>query len=143
MFVVHVPKATPKAETVYPRLLRIAPLGCTAAPIHPEASMIIDYRAYTFRPGGVPTFLTMFEAEGMEVQKRILGNFIGMYRHETGPVNQVIHMWGYDNVAERERRRAELAADRGFQAYVKKARELIVEQDVRILVPAPFSPDAQ
>ncbi|MCH8930374.1 MAG: hypothetical protein IIA98_05590 [Proteobacteria bacterium] len=27
-------------------------------------------------------------------------------------------------------------------AYVTKARELIVEQDVRILVPAPFSPDA-
>jgi hypothetical protein len=105
--------------------------------------MIIDYRAYTFRPGGVPAFLAMFEAEGMEVQKRILGNFIGMYRHETGPVNQVIHMWGYDNVAERERRRSELAADPGFQAYVKKARELIVEQDVRILVPAPFSPDAQ
>ena len=105
--------------------------------------MIIDYRAYTFRPGSIPTFYEMFEKEGLEPQQRILGNFIGMYRHETGPVNQVIHMWGYDNVAERERRRAELAADRGFQAYVKKARELIVEQDVRILVPAPFSPDAQ
>ena len=66
---------------------------------------------------------------------------MGMYRHETGPVNQVIHMWGYDNVAERERRRAELVADPEFLAYVTKARDMITDQDVRILVPAPFSPD--
>ena len=103
--------------------------------------MIIDYRAYTFRPGTVPAFLDLFENEGMAVQQRILGNFIGMFRHETGPLNQVIHMWGYDNVAERERRRAECAADPGFQAYVKKARDMILEQDVRIIVPAAFSPD--
>ena len=103
--------------------------------------MIIDYRAYTFRVGTIPAFFDLFEKEGMAPQQRVLGNFMGMYRHETGPVNQVIHMWGYDNVAERERRRAELAADPGFLAYVTKARDMITDQDVRILVPAPFSPD--
>ncbi len=103
--------------------------------------MIIDCRIYTFKPGTVPQFIALFEADGMTVQKRILGNFIGMYRHETGPINQIIHMWGYDSVAERERRRGECAADPEFLAYAKKARELIVEQDVRIIIPTAGSPD--
>ena len=102
--------------------------------------MIIDYRAYTFRPGTVPTFLKMFEEEGMEVQKRILGHFVGMFRTEVGNVNEVIHMWAYENSQEREKRRAELFQDPGFDAYVRKVRELIVNQDVRILVPPAFSP---
>ena len=41
--------------------------------------MIIDYRAYTFKPGSIPTFYKMFESEGLEPQQRILGNFLGMY----------------------------------------------------------------
>ncbi|MBM3502494.1 MAG: NIPSNAP family protein [Alphaproteobacteria bacterium] len=103
--------------------------------------MVIDFRAYTFRPGGVPTFLELAEREGVPTQKRHLGNFIGMFRTEFGDINQVIHMWGYESVAERERRRALCAADPAFQAYGKKARELIVAQEVRLLVPTAFSPD--
>ena len=103
--------------------------------------MIVDYRAYTFKPGTVPVFLEMFEKEGLEVQKKILGNFLGIYRTEVGNINEVIHMWGYESVAERERRRALLFQDPGFLAYVKKARELITGQDVRILVGMPYNPD--
>jgi len=50
-------------------------------------------------------------------------------------------MWGYESLDERQRRRAECAADPDFQAYVKKAREFIVAQDVRILAPEAGTPD--
>lgn len=102
--------------------------------------MIIDYRAYTFRPGSIPTFYEMFEKEGLEPQQRILGNFLGMYRTDVGNVNEVIHMWGYENSGEKERRREELYKDPGFADYVVRARELITGQDVRTLIPAPFNP---
>ena len=88
--------------------------------------MIIDYRAYTLKVGTVPLFLKLFAEEGRDVQKRILGNFIGMFRTEIGNTNQIIHMWGYANLEERQRRRAECAADPTFLAYVKKARDYIV-----------------
>lgn len=101
--------------------------------------MIVDFRAYTFKPGTVPIFLEMFEKEGLEVQKRILGNFLGIYRTEVGNVNEVIHMFGYDSMAERERRRALLFQDAGFLDYVKRVREMITAQEVRILVAAPMS----
>ena len=84
--------------------------------------MIIDYRAYTFRPGSIPTFYEMFEKEGLEPQQRILGNFLGMYRTDVGNVNEVIHMWGYENSGEKERRRKELYKDPGFSDFVRLRR---------------------
>ena len=90
-----------------------------------EVNMIVDLRTYTLKTGTVPKFLELFENIGLPIQKRILGNFIAMFRQEFGNPNQVIHLWGFENLTERERRRAECAADLDFQAYVKNAREYI------------------
>ncbi len=102
--------------------------------------MVIDFRQYTLKVGTVQAFLDMFEKEGLEPQKRILGNFIGLYRTEIGDVNQIIMMFGYADAGERERRRALLYKDPDFAAYLTKARDLIVKQEVRLLVAAPCNP---
>ena len=103
--------------------------------------MVIDFRAYTIKVGAVQTFLDLFEKEGLEPQKRVLGNFMGLYRTEIGPnINQIIMMFGYADAGERERRRAALYKDPAFDAYLRKARELITAQDVRLLVAAPCNP---
>lgn len=105
--------------------------------------MVVDFRAYTLKTGAVPAFLEMFEKEGLEPQRRILGNFMGLYRTEIGDINQIVMMFGYADAGERERRRAALYRDPAFAAYLKKARELIVKQEVRLLVPAPCNPRIQ
>lgn len=104
--------------------------------------MIVDYRAYTFKPGTVATFMELFETWGLPIQNRILGKeaFLGIYRTEIGNVNEVIHLWRYADAAERMTKRALLYADPEFMAYVVKARELIVSQDVRLLIPSPLNP---
>ena len=102
--------------------------------------MIVDFRQYTLKIGAVQTFLEMFENEGLEPQQRILGNFLGLYRTEIGDVNQIVMMFGYRDAGERERRRAALYEDPAFSAYLKKARELIVKQEVRLLVGAACNP---
>lgn len=103
--------------------------------------MVIDFRAYTLKVGAVQTFLDLFEKEGLEPQRRVLGNFMGLYRTEIGPnINQIIMMFGYADAGERERRRAALYQDPAFDTYLKKARELITAQDVRLLVAAPCNP---
>jgi len=103
--------------------------------------MVVDFRAYTLKVGAVRTFLELFEREGLEPQQRILGNFMGLYRTEIGPdINQIVMMFGYADAGERERRRAALYEDPAFAAYLKKARELIAAQEVRLLVPAPCNP---
>ncbi|AIO35505.1 NIPSNAP family protein [Burkholderia pseudomultivorans] len=102
--------------------------------------MIIEQRTYTVKPGAVPAYLDFYMREAMEVQKRHLPNMIGYFSTEFGTLNQIIHMWGYADLDERARCRAELYADPAWQTAVKKLLEMIEVMESKILVPAPFSP---
>ena len=102
--------------------------------------MIVEKRSYTLYPGKVQEYLRLYEQEGMAVQTRILPRMVGYFYSELGELNQIIHMWGYADLNERERKRKELGADPGWQAYVAKIRPLILKQESQILMPAPFSP---
>ncbi len=100
--------------------------------------MIIDHRTYTLHPGSAAEYFRLYEAEGLAVQKKHLVNMLGYFSTETGPLNQVIHLWAYRDAGDRERKRAALQADPAWQAYVPKIRRLIVHQETKLIVPAPF-----
>ena len=53
-----------------------------------------------------------------------------------------MHIWGYEDQGDRERRRNAMAADPAWAAYLKKAAELGVldHMENRILKPTDFSP---
>ncbi len=104
--------------------------------------MIIDHRTYTFRPGAMRRWLNKYEAEGLPIQKEYLGAFIGLFTTEIGNLHQVVFMWGYDSLGDREARRARLDADPRWGQFINEvwAMEAIVEQKIKILRPAEFSP---
>ena len=102
--------------------------------------MIIDERTYALHPGKIPEFLELYQAEGYAVQTSHLGEPVGWFWTEIGVLNQIVHLWGYENMADREKRRAGMAADPKWQAYLKKASPYFREMQNRILIPAPFSP---
>ncbi len=96
-------------------------------------------REYTLQAGKVPEYLKLYEDEGLSIQRQILGQMVGYYSTEVGPaVNQIVHLWAYESFEERQRRRAQLAADPGWQSYVQKMRPMLVAQCNRLLKPAPF-----
>jgi hypothetical protein len=105
-----------------------------------EPSMIVEERIYTLQPGKVGEYLAAYQAEGLAIQQPILGNLIGYFSTEFGMLNQVIHLWGYEDLNERERRRGELWSNQRWLEYAKKIQPLLVTQESRILIPAPFSP---
>jgi hypothetical protein len=102
--------------------------------------VIVEERIYTLHAGQAPEYLRLYESEGLEIQRRILGRMVGYFSTEIGPLNQIVHLWAYRDLAERTDRRAQLVADEGWRAYAKKIRPLIVSQENKILAPAPFSP---
>lgn len=102
--------------------------------------MIIEQRTYTLLPGKAPAFLKIYEEYGGPVQIPILGNFIAAMVTDVGPLNQYIHLWGYDSMAERERRRAELAAHPDWPTYLGKVAPLMQSMETKLCIPAPFSP---
>ena len=81
-----------------------------------------------------------YESEGFKIQGPTLGRLAGWFHTEIGPLNQIVHMWGYDNFAERERRRGEMAKSAEWRTFLGKIQPLILRQENKILVPAPWSP---
>jgi hypothetical protein len=104
--------------------------------------MILEHRTYTFKPGTVDKWLKKYEAEGLAIQKRHLNRFLGAYVTEIGHLHQMVLMWSYDSLADREARRAKMSADPEWKKYIGDvwAMDAIQQQDVKIMNPAPFNP---
>lgn len=100
--------------------------------------MIVEERIYTMHPGQIGHYVKAYAEEGLAIQKPILGRLVGYYTTEFGPLNQVIHMWAYESLAERSERRAKLFADAGWLNYLGKVRGFISTQESKLLIPAPF-----
>ena len=96
---------------------------------------IVDHRIYTIRPRCMAAFLEAFEQLAMPILRRHLGTPLGFYVSSIGPLNQVVHLWGYDSLEDFERRSAARDADPDFAAYLQATRDLVVAQETRIIKP--------
>ncbi len=102
--------------------------------------MIIEHRTYNIKPGAVPKLMDLYEKEGMDVHRSILGNQIGYFYTEIGPLNQIVHLYGYKSMDDRAERRARLANDDIWKNFISKGINYIEHQESKILLPAKFSP---
>jgi hypothetical protein len=59
-----------------------------------------------------------------------------------GTLNQVVHIWKYESMGDREKRRAAMVADPAWQAFLAESAALgaLQTQESKILVPVSFSP---
>ena len=100
--------------------------------------MIVEERIYTLKVGKVMEYFRIYEKTGLELQKKILGNLVGYYQTETGALNHLVHMWAYEDMNDRGRRRAELFSNPDWLRYIQESGGLVERQENRILSPAPF-----
>ena len=102
--------------------------------------MIIEERIYRIRNGRMGRYLKLVRDEGLAIQQPILGNLIGYFTTDIGPLSQVTHMWAYADLNDRARRRQQLADDPRWQEFLPRLSENIEQAENRILVPTDFSP---
>lgn len=104
--------------------------------------MLVEHRTYTIKPLRTGDFLRLYERDALPLQKKYLGHLIGFFVSELGPLNQVVHLWAFESLAERERRRQAMEADPAWPLYLAAVRELdvIVQQETKMLRSVSFSP---
>ena len=96
--------------------------------------MIYEVRTYTLKPGSVAKFEENF---GNALQAREKYSKLGGFWHtEIGPLNQVIHIWPYESIEERNEIRAEAAKDPDWPP--PNPSEMYVNMESEIWIPAPF-----
>ncbi len=102
--------------------------------------MLVEMRIYTYHPGRLQPLLPVLEKEVLPLQLRYLGRLAGYFVSETGTLNQTTQMWVYTDAADREARRAALAADPEWQAIANRLVDAVQSQESRLLKPTNFSP---
>jgi hypothetical protein len=95
--------------------------------------MIVEFRTYRLKPGSVPEAEKRF---GEALSNRTKVSPLGAFFHtEVGPLNRIIHVWPYEDFAQRAQVRSQK-----IEGWPPNIREFVEEQQSEIFIPAPFSP---
>ena len=97
--------------------------------------MIVEIRTYTLQPGTTPQFEERF-AQALPARATV-SPLAAFWHSEVGKLNQVIHVWPYEDFEQRTQKRAEALK---LDGWPPNTREFVVEQKSQIFIPAPFSP---
>jgi len=100
--------------------------------------VIYEQRTYTLHPGKVPEYLQHMKAV-LAVREKY-SKLVGFWSTEIGELNQVVHIWAYDDLAHRAEVRAAVAKEPEWQAFLGKIHPLLLRMESKILTPADFSP---
>ncbi|WP_271408342.1 NIPSNAP family protein [Pseudomonas sp. Q1-7] len=100
---------------------------------------VVDHRIYTIRPRAMGEFLELFDRLAMPVLLRHLGPPLAFYTSSIGPLNQVVHLWGYDSLADFEKRSLARDRDPAFAPYLTATTGLVLAQETRIIRPVHFN----
>ena len=104
--------------------------------------MLLDVRTYVCKPGTIKKHLALYEKMGKTPQTRHLGQPFAYLVTETGNPNQYLHIWQYENAADREQRRAAMQADPEWIAYLEESAKLgaLEAQQNALMKPVEFFP---
>lgn len=94
--------------------------------------MLYEIRTYTLKPGSVAEYEKRF-AEAVETRVKYSPMY-GMWHTEIGPLNQIVHIWSYDNLQQRFDARSAATRDTSGN-WPPKTSDLVVSQESDILLP--------
>ena len=109
----YVPRAQPLVESQKTWLMmspEFAPVYPVRGPIAEEGTpeykrkndMVFDFRQYTLNPGGLSTYMAAVEELALPIRKRHGVKLAGWFYSDLGDLNQVVHIWAFDNVKHME-----------------------------------------
>ena len=102
--------------------------------------MLIEHRAYTMRPGGLDIFVDAQAKRGFgPPMQGVMERLIGYFSTVSGPTDQVVHLWRYDNYEDWIGRLHAIYGRPELEGYFKTVRSLMVAQENKFLAPAPLA----
>ena len=106
--------------------------------------MVNELRAYTLVPGSLGPYLKLSAEVGRKIRGDRYGKLEGFWTTEFGLLNQVVHLWSYADLNERDRLRAELSKNEEWmKSYMSQTRPMVLAQENKILAPqVPLKPPA-
>jgi hypothetical protein len=105
--------------------------------------MIYELRIYTLKHGSTAEVAKNAGEVGRAIRGDDYGKLEGYWVSEIGPINQVLHLWSYKDLNDRQRLREELSRNKRWTGeYIPLIRPNLVRQDIRLMnhVIGPVAP---
>ena len=103
--------------------------------------MVFDFRQYTLHPDSLPTYMAAVEELALPIRQRHGVKLAGWYYSDLGELNQVVHIWAFENVKHLESAKAAVAADPEWGgAYLPRVRGVIAAQNTYLMRTTEFGP---
>jgi NIPSNAP len=97
--------------------------------------VIYEFSVDTLRPGTVSAYLRETETVGLPARGTDYGLNRGYWVSDFGTLNQVSHLWSYQNHDDRQRSQKKLEANDSWNEYRATVRPWIVRQNIQLLNP--------
>ena len=106
--------------------------------------MLHEIRTYTLIPGKVPEYLRLAEEVSLPIRRNDAGVLVGWFSSDIGILNQLVQIWEWKDLEERQRQRVVLRARPGWvDVYNPQVDRLVHRREVGILNPVlPVKPPA-
>jgi hypothetical protein len=101
--------------------------------------MIYELRTYQLRMGALPTYLDLAENKLLPALAEHGINPVGFWCTEIGTLNEVVHLWAYEDLNDRQQKWAKWFQDPRRAEYMKTLAQVIMSQNNKILKPTTFS----
>jgi len=91
--------------------------------------------------GKMSEVISHYKNEGWPALAKHPPKLVGYFTGDVGALNELIHLWKFDDDAHRRRHWAAVFADPAFMdGFAVKFRPLVMSQEVKLLNAAPWGP---
>ncbi|MBL8385985.1 MAG: NIPSNAP family protein [Burkholderiales bacterium] len=101
---------------------------------------IYEIRTYTVIVGKMAEVVELYRSAGWPALDKHPKKLVGYFTGDVGALNQLVHMWRFDDDADRRAFWAGVYADQAFMAFARQLRPLLASQENKLLLPAPWGP---
>ena len=105
--------------------------------------IVYEMRTYSLHVGKLSEAVKLYSEIGYPILERsgLAKKLVGYFIADTGVINQLVHLWKFDDDADRRGHWAALYANRDFiEEFAARFRPLLAQQEVKLLTAAPWGP---
>ena len=104
---------------------------------------LYELRTYTLHVGKMAEGVKLYQEFGFPALEKggHDAKLVGYFQADTGMINQLVHLWKFEDDADRRKHWAAVYASKDFmERFASKMRPLIMSQEVKLLTAAPWGP---
>ena len=101
---------------------------------------IYELRTYQAIVGKMPEIVDLYKNEGWPALEKHPQRLVGYFVGDIGAMHQLIHLWKFEDDADRRAFWNGVFADASFMAFAKKLRPMLLSQQNQLMTSAPWGP---